>query len=357
MQAIELARRVKRGWTAPVDVAFFSYEPMPDDGRRRDLPGSARRAVRQTQLRNVWHSIRGNDLETDAQTLATRREQTHPVSVEEPWQDLVDRAGSDGATPFPLSLEESVELARRVVNERFPDVVAAWLGGSVVRGNATATSDLDITVLLDGSPAPFRESLIEQGLPVELFVQTPASLTHYRTKDQQRRQPTMARLVAESVILVGGKRAEKLRAECAAEVAAGPRPLSQNEIDAQRYALTCLVDDLVGSVEPMERSVLAYEAWDASARLLLGLEGRWQGSGKGLQRALSDWHRDVDMIGDEDAHSRSEEYETAMVGHYLFMTLFGIGDAPAGVIQAADGVLSRCGGRLFEGYRLGGEAG
>ena len=46
-----------------------------------------------------------------------------------------------------------VDVARRLVEEEFPGARAAWLGGSVVRGDASPTSDLDITVLLDGPPA------------------------------------------------------------------------------------------------------------------------------------------------------------------------------------------------------------
>jgi predicted nucleotidyltransferase len=51
------------------------------------------------------------------------------------------------------------QVASELVAQRFPDARAAWLGGSVAPGTATSTSDLDITVLLAGPPAPMRESL------------------------------------------------------------------------------------------------------------------------------------------------------------------------------------------------------
>lgn len=54
--------------------------------------------------------------------------------------------------------ERAIADARRCVVAWFPEARAAWLGGSVVRGGATSTSDLDITVLLAGPPAPFREN-------------------------------------------------------------------------------------------------------------------------------------------------------------------------------------------------------
>ncbi|WP_280273190.1 nucleotidyltransferase domain-containing protein [Nocardia wallacei] len=53
---------------------------------------------------------------------------------------------------------DDFELAEQLVRERFPEARAAWLGGSMADGTATATSDLDITVLLAGPPAPYRES-------------------------------------------------------------------------------------------------------------------------------------------------------------------------------------------------------
>ena len=103
--------------------------------------------------------------------------------------------------PFPLAPDESVRLATQVVAQRFSSPVAAWLGGSVVRGTATALSDLDITVRWTGhlhrcgsrcEPTAFRSNV---------FVHT-ESLAFYRATDQDRRQPTMQRLVGESVVLI-----------------------------------------------------------------------------------------------------------------------------------------------------------
>ncbi|HLT61340.1 MAG TPA: nucleotidyltransferase domain-containing protein, partial [Microlunatus sp.] len=88
-----------------------------------------------------------------------------------------------------------VDLARGLVQERFPGLRAGWLGGSFVAGTATATSDLDVTVLLSGPPAPYRESLLYEGRPVELFVQTEESLAHFCELDRDRRRPSTLRLV------------------------------------------------------------------------------------------------------------------------------------------------------------------
>jgi hypothetical protein len=99
--------------------------------------------------------------------------------------------------------------ARALVVERHPDAIQAWLAGSTTTGRATDTSDLDITlllditVLLDGGQV-HRASLEWGGWQIELFVHTASSFECFVAKDLQRRHPTMARLVASGVPLLGG---------------------------------------------------------------------------------------------------------------------------------------------------------
>lgn len=239
--------------------------------------------------------------------------------------------------------ETAVSDAGRCVRAWFPDARAAWLGGSSVRGTATATSDLDITVLLAEPPAPYRDTRRFERWPVELFVHTEASLAHYRDLDAARRQPTMMRLVGESLVLIdrdgsGGR----LRTDCLKEVAAGPGPLPQKEIDALRYAVTNLVDDLDPVADQQEQTAVATLLWSSAAQLLLGANACWTGTGRGLVRELvtldgqrgTDWTRRLD-IG----------LRTALAGD------------PSPLAEVAGGVLDVVGGRLLEGYRLGGDAG
>ncbi|NHN54538.1 nucleotidyltransferase domain-containing protein [Calidifontibacter sp. DB0510] len=242
-----------------------------------------------------------------------------------------------------LPLNAAVALAQRVLAAHWPQARAAWLGGSVVRGAATATSDLDITVLLDGPPAPMRTSfdwtdpVVGQTFPVEGFVHTTDSLAHFQAKDAERRQPSMQRLVGESVVLLDGDGSgARLRDAALAEIAAGPKPLSQSEIDAQRYALTGVLDDLRGAdFDPF----LAAHAFELSARLLLGVERAWQGTGKGLTAALAAWTRSLPAgIPERDL---LPAWRAAMDT-----------SSQADVIRLVENALDRCGGRLFAGYDL-----
>lgn len=57
--------------------------------------------------------------------------------------------------------------------QRFGDAEVLFLAGSVMRGQGTPHSDLDVVVVYKSLPAAYRESLYHQGWPVELFVHDP----------------------------------------------------------------------------------------------------------------------------------------------------------------------------------------
>jgi nucleotidyltransferase-like protein len=237
---------------------------------------------------------------------------------------------------------DPVQTARAVVLERFPDARAAWLGGSVARGTPSPTSDLDITVLLPGPPAPYRDTLTVQGWPVGLFVQTDESLTHYRATDAARRQPTMLRLVGESIVLVDtdGSGA-RLQADCLAQIAAGPQPLTETELLTARYEITDLLGDLTGAADPDERTVVAQLLWTELAQLLLAGAGRWIGTGKALLREVRGY----------DAETGST-YAPA-----LLTAVRQAPDDPSSLSALADQILAPYGGRHHDGFRLAGSSG
>jgi predicted nucleotidyltransferase len=230
------------------------------------------------------------------------------------------------------------DTARSLVAERFPDAVQAWLGGSVSAGRSTDTSDLDITVLLPDGGHVRRESTRYADWPVELFVHTESSVYHFVAKDLLRRRPTMARLVAESVPLLGPDGGADLRQDCRRVLDAGPPPFTDEELDYRRYALTDLLDDLAGTPPAREAAAVAIDVWRSTAELALGLTRHWCGGGKWLAREVQDLDRQ--LAGRLDAALR----------HALS------GDT-ALLVAAADGVLGQCGGRLWDGFALSADLG
>lgn len=240
-----------------------------------------------------------------------------------------------------MSVDPS-DIARRLVLDRYPQARAAWLGGSTALGTATATSDLDITILLAGPPAPYRESLFHNGWPVELFVQTEESIAYFRAAERAARRPVTARLIGRShVLLDTDGSGERLREHCARELSAGPAPLSDTESRAMRYAVTDLLDDLAGSREQDERLAIGVALWQATARLLLTANRHWSGAGKWLHRELADFDR---AAGTDFGQALADGIRAVALGDIAPM---------ASVVV---GMLDRVGGRLFEGFHADGPA-
>lgn len=237
----------------------------------------------------------------------------------------------------PESRPDALTAARSLLADRFPDALGAWLGGSAGTGRATATSDLDVVVLL-ADVAPYRLSVEHDGWPVELFVHVAASVHFYVGQDLERRRPTMARLVGEGRALVSGPEADALAAECREVLAAGPPPLAPEVLEHRRYLLTDLLDDLAGGGPPAEAAAVAAEVHRSAAELLLDVAGGWQGSGKWLAR-------EVAAHDPERGERLADGLRSALAG------------APAPLAAVAGEVLDRAGGPLWVGYRAAGETG
>ena len=239
-----------------------------------------------------------------------------------------------------MDREDAETVARALVAGRFPEARAAWLAGSVVAGTATPTSDLDLTVLLPGRPAPFRESLVHDGWPVELFVHTAGSVDHWLAKDRARRRPTLGRLIGEGRLLldVDGAGAA-VAGRCRAFLAAGPEPLSDGDRDALRYGLTDLLDDLADAAAPAVRAAVAVELWRQAADLLLAAGGGWGGTGKWLVRELAAYDATHGTLFGPRLH---DGLVAAVTGD------------PGPLARVTDEVLAVSGGRLWAGYRVSG---
>lgn len=227
--------------------------------------------------------------------------------------------------------QDPVADARALVDELFPEAVWALVTGSVLTAARTAGSDLDIVVMLppDHDDAPYRNSLHFRGWPVEMFVHDDQSLAHYLAKERAARKPSLHRMIARGVAVCGDP--SPWRDSCAAALENGPPALTVAELDAARYGLTDLIDDLLHAVDAGERSLLATATWIEAAHEALAFAGHWNGTGKWLLREL--------RLLDPD-----------LAGRWLAAH----GDAEA-IAAFAREVLDQAGGPLFDGYRAAGE--
>jgi hypothetical protein len=228
---------------------------------------------------------------------------------------------------------DPVDAARRFVEEHFPEATAALVGGSVIRGEGTSTSDLDIVVISRREEAPLRASYLFEGWPVEVFVHTEESLPRWIAKDGERLRPSMAMMVAEGVPVRGDEALVRQMKEIArALLDRGPDPLSAEALENWRYSLTDLLDDFLGAEDPDEGMFVANDLAVEIANLSLLMQGRWLGSGKWVPRAMK----------------RSDPALAARLTDALATYYRTTDKRPLAAL--AEETLSRAGGRLFEGY-------
>ncbi|GAC1513862.1 MAG: nucleotidyltransferase domain-containing protein [Chloroflexota bacterium] len=229
--------------------------------------------------------------------------------------------------------KDPLEAAQAFVDARFPDASVALVGGSVVRGEATPTSDLDIVIVHAHPVRPYRETFRAHGWPVEVFVHTVKSWRFYVAQDVARRTPSMPAMTAEGVVLRDRDGlAATIKGEARAILEAGPPSLSDEETENRRYGLTDVLDDFVGADRFDEGMIVAGMMAQSATDLMLAHRGRWTGHGKWMLRSL---HRaDPESAGRLSAalESYARDWSKALMTAWT---------------QRA---LDMVGGPLFEGY-------
>ncbi|UMP05048.1 nucleotidyltransferase domain-containing protein [Amycolatopsis sp. EV170708-02-1] len=229
---------------------------------------------------------------------------------------------------------DPVRIAREVVETRFPAARAAILGGSANTGSRTAKSDLDVVVFLDGPPAPYRETIEHDGVPVELFCHTPESYEAFATQETASRRSPLLHMCGEGLVLLDRDGfGQRTQAEAQARLRAGPPPLSSTDLEDHRYLITDLLDDLDGADDPDELVFVADRLLIAVAELILLMGGRWRSHGKWLLRRL-----------------READPKTCRELLLGYRQVVCAGD-PTLLRQVVAVVLDGVGGRLLVGYR------
>ncbi|MFF7216241.1 nucleotidyltransferase domain-containing protein [Streptomyces sp. NPDC008238] len=231
-------------------------------------------------------------------------------------------------------MEDPLGAARALLADRFPDALAGFLGGSTARGEGTATSDLDVVVVLGPPAGCHAESFVWGSWPVELFVHTPESARAFMGWDRDRGSGTMAFMCARGAVLFDRDgTAARLRDAAERILAAGPPAVPDAARDHRRYSVTDLRDDLIGARDEDELLAVAAALLDGAAELLLVTRGHWRGGGKWLPRRLRE--ADPELAG-------------VLLGGYRDLVRGGPPEEFAAVV---DVVLDACGGPLWAGYR------
>ncbi|WEG10915.1 nucleotidyltransferase domain-containing protein [Pullulanibacillus sp. KACC 23026] len=231
--------------------------------------------------------------------------------------------------------QEPVHAAQRLVDKRFPNCSGAILAGSIVRGEWTTTSDLDIVIFDAALPSPYRESFIDYGWPIELFAHNLTSYPAFFETDCKRARPSLPRMVSEGVVLRDNGIISSIKQVADELLKKGPEPWSVDTINTKRYFLTDALDDFIGCENREEGIMIANALAEKVSEFVLRTNKQWIGASKWISRSLKQY----------DSQLASDFYEA--------FDDFYKDNLKEKVIRLVDHVLLPYGGRLFEGFSQG----
>ncbi|MFE7061992.1 nucleotidyltransferase domain-containing protein [Sutcliffiella sp. NPDC057660] len=230
---------------------------------------------------------------------------------------------------------DPVEAAKQFIDKHFSNCQGALLAGSVVRGEATETSDLDIVIFDKRLPSSYRESMFDFGWAIEVFVHNLTSYKYFIEMDCKTATPSMPRMISEGIILRDEGILESIKNEAKDILEKGPEIWSEETVRTKRYFITDALDDFLGSKNRAEEIFIANTLADLVHEFVLRTNRQWVGSSKWIIRALNRYDEKftVEFVEAFDVFYKSGEKNK--------------------VVKLVDKVLDPYGGRLFEGFSLG----
>lgn len=181
----------------------------------------------------------------------------------------------------------AVGTAETIVSERYPETLFAIAAGSILRGEGTPSSDIDLVVLHESLSNAWRESFAAGGFPVEAFVHDFETLNWFVDQDIASGYPVLLDMVAGGTVV--GRDVDRgvaLQVEAKAMLARGPGDLGAGRRDVLRYQITDLLDDLKDERPTAEMRAIAAALHQPLCDLALLGRGHWSGKGKWLPRLL-----------------------------------------------------------------------
>jgi hypothetical protein len=225
------------------------------------------------------------------------------------------------------------ETAQKLLQEKFPNYQVAFVAGSFNRDEETATSDIDLVVVLPSVEQAWRESLVYEGWPIEVLIHDEETLKYFFYEvDGKDGIPVLPSMVVEGPsIPANSPLSEKLKDLATTVINNGPTKLSDDEKKNLRYTVSDILDDLRAPRTTFEGMVLVGKLHGVLAFFMLRSKNTWGASAKHIPRRLKKLCPDF-----------YTEWESA------FTQGFRGNFAP--VIQLTEKVLSENGGYLFDGY-------
>jgi predicted nucleotidyltransferase len=174
------------------------------------------------------------------------------------------------------------ETALHIFKEKFSDCKVMFLAGSVMRGEGTIHSDLDIVVVYEKLEAAWRDSFHYDNWPIEVFVHDPTTLNYFYEKfDKATGIPSLANMVIEGKeIPCKDEFSGSLKSTARTVIENGPEKWTIKEIDRGRYLVTDICDDLRKPRSHEEMVASTVQLYEALTSFYFRSRNEWSAKGK-----------------------------------------------------------------------------
>ncbi len=225
-------------------------------------------------------------------------------------------------------------VTKDLLETRYKGAQVIFLAGSVMRGEASTYSDIDLVVVFPKVANAFRESFFHLEWPVEAFVHDPETLRYFFFHvDHLAGTSTLAEMVSEGLETPGPTQVSTdIKAMADAVLRQGPPALTSEQINDRRYHISELVDDIREPRSRQELNAAASAIYSELADYFFRTRQLYSSSGKAILKRLKK--------SDPVFFRKFTE---------AFDLLFATGRAEK-VIELAEDLLSSQGGFLFDGY-------
>jgi hypothetical protein len=191
--------------------------------------------------------------------------------------------------PFATALRAAVAYSV----ERFRPI-GILVTGTIVRGDAGPSSDLDLWVFHD---RPFRQRIQKffHAVPTEIFVNPPEWIERYFAADRIRTRPVTAHMLATGHVLFQVGDVVVCLQRRAQDELDRPPVTSTATLRQLRYSIATTLEDAsdIATVEPEICASLLSKAVEDAVRYLYLRAGRWLPRSKETLARLADFEPDL----------------------------------------------------------------
>ena len=209
----------------------------------------------------------------------TMKEEAHMLKTitAPPWPSL------------PPRYDRALRLAVSYIQKRFkPTAIIA--SGTIIRGKPHANSDLDLYVI---HRKPFMQRVQKRfnGVPAEIFVNTPATVIKHLMSQREMRRPITAHMISTGFVLLNNEPLlPKLTAQARQILKKGPKKPAKLDIVHERYFVGSLYEDALDTAQPDPATAALILSQAVKQMLLMAvmLAGRYEPRDKDLLQTIKE---------------------------------------------------------------------